>query len=182
MGKFIIGTFAILAWAFYEMSGGADFVPQERMAAATPDVTEPVAVAPEPTTTRADTGTLSDVAAEPAPPQVQDVAALPDVEPVPAPQTAGSATDVIGIDNTPVFASLSGADNAALAPTNPFREVAARAVNMRNGPSTSFDVIDTLPQGTQAEIMDSDGTGWVRVFIPGTGQTGWMAERLLSDE
>ncbi|SEP70701.1 SH3 domain-containing protein [Loktanella sp. DSM 29012] len=184
MGKFIIGTFAILAFAFYELSGGADFVPEERIAQAPavqpeePD-TQTVAAAPVPDLpeqpTRADTAELTQVAAQPVTASQQEAAALPVATP-----STGSTTEVIGIDTQPTFASLSGTGGADLGAINPIREVAARAVNMRSGPSTAFDVIDTLPQGTQAEIMDSDGTGWVRVYIPGTGQTGWMAERLLT--
>ena len=33
MSKFIVFTFLILGWTFYEMSGGSDFVPQERQVA-----------------------------------------------------------------------------------------------------------------------------------------------------
>ena len=191
MNKFIIGTFAILGWAFYVLSGGADFVPEERVAAvspfATPDpaVAEPVAT--DPVVARAETASLTQLSDAPRPataepalltdPQVQ--APVTTAEPATAPRTPGSSTDVVTTEE-PIFASLSGADDAALG-VNPIREVSARAVNMRDGPGTDFTVLDTLPQGTQAEIMARDGTGWVRVFIPGTGMTGWMAERLLTE-
>ena len=211
MNKFIIGTFAILGWAFWSLSGGADFEPQSRMAEiptveteetptipvapavlaeAAPQDSDPVAEAvqtvdastdgssaADTVVARADTsdlGQLSDSPAGAAPavqPVGQDLAA--------APRTPGSETSASS-DNAPVFASLSGSD-AASAGLNPIREVSARAVNMRDGPGTGFAVIDTLPQGTEAEIMAADGTGWVRVFIPATGMTGWMAERLLTE-
>ena len=86
---------------------------------------------------------------------------------------------MIGIDDAttiaaPAPAAVASPDLLAI------REVAARAVNMREGPDTSYAVIDTLPQGTQTEIIEADNTGWVRVRILNTGQIGWMAERLLT--
>ena len=36
MGRFVIVSFGVLAWVFWEMSGGADFVPEERAAAVDP--------------------------------------------------------------------------------------------------------------------------------------------------
>ncbi|RYH04338.1 hypothetical protein EU805_02925 [Salipiger sp. IMCC34102] len=195
MYKFMIGTFAILGWAFYVMSGGADFVPEERVASAAPAQVDqaPVQTDASPAVpqdravlARADTAPLD----QPAPATETDTgpetavlteatAQPAEQAPAMAPRTAGSSTDIITTEE-PVFASLSGADDTALT-ANPIREVSARAVNMRDGPGTDFNVIDTLPQGTQAEITASDGTGWVRVFIPGTGMTGWMAERLLTE-
>ncbi|WP_372804334.1 SH3 domain-containing protein [Loktanella salsilacus] len=41
-------------------------------------------------------------------------------------------------------------------------------------------MLDTLPRGTQTEVVESDDNGWVRVRVVGTGQMGWMAERLLT--
>lgn len=194
MGKFIIGTFAILAWAFYVMSGGASFQPETRMAEAatqTPDVT------------RARTAGLIDIVpsaeAAPAPAAAAPAAAAPaamtTAEATPA-ETANTPVQ-ISLETAPVyegqtiesstieptFASLSAPAPAAVASPDltAIREVAGRAVNMREGPSTSFAVIDTLPQGTQTEIIDSDGTGWVRIRVVETGQMGWMAERLLTN-
>ena len=197
MNKFIIGTFAILGWAFYALSGGADFEPQARMAAAdriaaneTPTVpvaTEVVAAAQpagveatpalsetDPVATRAETASLGQLTDTPA-------TVVPATQPLEqelatAPRTPGSQSTSSG---EPLFASLSGSDASGGLPS--IREVSARAVNMREGPGTTFAVIDTLTQGTEAEVMASDGTGWVRVFIPQTGMTGWMAERLLTE-
>ena len=61
------------------------------------------------------------------------------------------------------------------------RSVSGDWVNMRSGPSTNYDVLDTLPRGTQAEVMEVDADGWARIRVTNTGQEGWMAERLLSD-
>ena len=194
MGKFIIGTFAIMAWAFYVMSGGPNFVPQTRMAAAD---------APQPEVTRAQTTEMAAVAS-PADSASVDAAvvtaepAAAEIAPRPI-GTADAAAQPIAIsletapvfdgetsesgDGAPSFTSLSAPAPAAVASPNlaSLREVAGRAVNMREGPSTSYNVIDTLPQGTQTEVVDSDGAGWVRVRVVETGQMGWMAERLLTN-
>lgn len=204
MGKFIIGTFAILAWTFYVLSGGADFVPETRVAKAdpfkaTPDRTPPADVvaliAPVPQdrpaaeavpvgAAAAATAPVDPVSMTPPPAieSAQDATPIA-VSATATPAFAGSEANVIGIE--PTFTSLSapapaspaapaGADVATL------REVAARAVNMRAGPDTSYSVLDTLPQGTQTEVVESDGAGWVRVRVVDTGQMGWMAERLLT--
>lgn len=174
------------------MSGGSDFVPTPRAvadsgpAAAPVDVT-PAAQAPAPDRVVADAGAVT-----PPPPAATPVDATTAAITLPAtdavviagadavPAFAGSVSDIIGIE--PTFTSLSGSDPVVtgVSANTPVREVSARAVNMREGPSTSFAVIETLPQGTQAEVIEADGTGWVRVRVIGTDQTGWMAERLLT--
>lgn len=63
---------------------------------------------------------------------------------------------------------------------NPYWEVAGSRVNMRDGPSTNFGVIATLTQGTQLIVIESQDSGWAQVEILNTGQTGWMAQRLLT--
>ena len=191
MGKFIIGTFAIMAWAFYVVSGGANFVPETRIAAAD---------APQPEVTRAQNAEMNAVT---QPVAVQPAAPAPEQTLTQAAPRATESTDAtaepieVALTTAPVFAgetaeagdamttftSLSAPAPAAVASPDPtvLREVAGRAVNMREGPSTSYNVIDTLPQGTQTEVIDSDGAGWVRVRVVGTGQMGWMAERLLTN-
>ena len=52
---------------------------------------------------------------------------------------------------------------------------------MRAGPGTSFDVVDTLPQGVEAEILQVNEADWAQIRLLETNQTGWMAAWLLSD-
>jgi len=61
------------------------------------------------------------------------------------------------------------------------RAVAGSRVNMRQGPGTNFSVLDTLDGGTEAEVLEVNANGWARIQVLTTGQTGWMAERLLTD-
>ena len=194
MGKFIVISFLLLGWAFYEASGGAEFAPELRADTTSPEdvvtpddtpdagrdvavtraastemtnIVRPVAAsAPPPTPTPV-------IAPEPAP--VESAESAPQATAPTAPRTAGTTTGVTTIAEPASFTSLSSPDTTRL------REVAGARVNMRSGPSTDYDVLDTLAQGTQAELLDLDGNGWARVQIVTTGQIGWMAARLLTD-
>ncbi|WP_386684302.1 SH3 domain-containing protein [Loktanella sp. R86503] len=174
MGKFIIGTFVILAWAFYAMSGGASFEPETRLAKAPPPASEASAPVEVPVTT------LAAPVPVPTPPVPAPEAELVEAATQVAATFDGATAEVTGI--TPEFTSLAAPAPADVASPDlgSLRLVDARAVNMRAGPDTSFDVLDTLPRGTQTEVVENDGNGWVRVRVINTGQMGWMAERLLT--
>lgn len=157
MGKLIVGTFLILGFAFYELSGGADFVPEgqkEQIAAA--QVVEETT----PEVTRTNSATLLNVAAE-APAQEAQIiqAAVEVIEP--------EVEEVVVVEQEPAPLDL--------------RLVSGSRVNMRAGPGTNYSVLDTLNGGTEAEVIEIDAAGWARIRITDTGQIGWMAERLLSD-
>jgi len=168
----MILTFLILGWTFYEMSGGADFVPETReMAAARQPQAQPQAQ-PQPTVTRpVETPTLISLSLP-----VRDAAPEPEVEarviaPI-APATESKVTEVT---------SIAPADLPVAEPPPDVRAVAGSRVNMRAGPGTNFGVVNAFNRGTEAEVLMVDDTGWAQIRILDTGQTGWMAERLLSD-
>lgn len=173
MGKFIVFTFLMLGWAFYEMSGGADFVPEERQVAEV----EPEAPAPE-VTRAAGTATLISLS-------------LPAREVTPAPEVTAEpvAAAVIAAPQPVTEAPEADAPEAvveqvvqqAASPALDLRFVDAARVNMRAGPGTNFTVVAAFDRGTEAEVMLVNGDGWAQIRIPATGQTGWMAERLLTD-
>ncbi|SEW46495.1 SH3 domain-containing protein [Cognatiyoonia koreensis] len=165
MGKLIVGTFLILGLAFYELSGGSDFVPESRITqVATAEVIEE---APAPEVTRASNATLVNVAAEPEP------------TPVPEAEILQAVAEVVEEEAEPAPAPVE------IAVTEPepldLRLVGSSRVNMRAGPGTTYAVLDTLDGGTQTEVIEVNADGWARVRISDTGQIGWMAERLLSD-
>jgi uncharacterized protein YraI len=56
--------------------------------------------------------------------------------------------------------------------------VATASVNVRTGPSTSYNAIDTLRPGEQVAIVDRDGS-WCAVQK--SGPDGWVACRYLSN-
>lgn len=157
-------TFGVLGWSYYEMSGGADFVPapSEKVAIFAPytPATEPVQPAAETNVvlasataetpaqedvTRADTSTLMSIS-------------LPD-DPLPDDP----------VENVDEVAPLD------------LREVAGARVNMRQGPGTNYAVLDTLPRGTSVEVLEVDAEGWAKLRVMDNDQIGWMAERLLTD-
>ncbi len=184
MGKFVVVSLLLLAVAFYELSGGADFEPELRAPVAVAEtelapVDAPVA---EPQVTRADTVSLIQIAGPaPATPTAAQAPAQSLASPASfnAPLPAGQVvitpapTDVVE-EPTPVAQPLA---TAAI----DIRSVAGSRVNMRSGPSTDFRVLDTLPRGTEAEVLEVNADGWARIRLMNTGQEGWMAERLLSD-
>lgn len=207
MKRFIVLSFLFLGWGFYELSGGADFVPEVRdgstqvaeAATTAPDTDEATLV------TRASTRT-SELAA----PTVLTTslgggnrtddglivqASLSDDVP---------EADIVVEEEAFVFESLvEGAPSVAdilpetevtisrpeAAPTltqepavsGDIRRVAGSRVNMRSGPGTNFGVVVTLSQGADVEVFEVNSDGWARLRNVATGQEGWMAERLLSD-
>ena len=161
MPKLITASTFILFWVFYEMSGGADFEPRERVIVTNapflkPDERQPVYVRPAtaPMVTNASFTTVETTPAPAAP-----VAAEPVVVAAPAPE----------------------APEAVATPTLTLVYVAGDRVNLRRGPGTDHPVVDTLTKGTEAELIASNDIGWARIRLTGTDQEGWMAESLLSD-
>jgi len=164
MSKFIISTCLLMFWVFYEMSGGADFEPLERkipVAKAPVQATPDIPVVP---VVQAAVVTVS-----------QDVTPVKDAkEPmgytiIPAPEAKIEQVALV-TETTPQTDALASA----------FHTVAGDWVNMRDGPSTDFLVLDTLPRGTEAEVLAVNADGWARIRIVSSGQIGWMAERLLT--
>lgn len=175
MGKFMIATFLLLGVAFYEMSGGADFVPEERpVAVADAVVEEP---APAATVTRAVSTPLVQINTQPSPLiTVQPAVAVSEEPAVTAEPVA--LTEDIAEPAAEEPAAIEVA--AAPAPSTDIRFVGSSRVNMRAGPGTNYSVLDTLDGGTELEVLEVDATGWARVYVPSAGIEGFMAERLLT--
>lgn len=164
MRKFIIFTFLMLGWTFYEMSGGADFVAQERQVAQVA-VVEPE---PEVQVTRASFSTLDVLPAQ--------VVATPQADVVLAVATPTPAVAEV-IEDAPEVTLVSLAQPAPV----DLRQVSGARVNMRSGPGTDYRVLDTLTRGTSAEIIEMNQNGWARIRVQDTGQIGWMSARLLTN-
>lgn len=181
MGKFIAFTFLMLGIVFYEMSGGAEFEPELRapIAVASTDL-EPVAEpAFEAEVARADTASLIQIAA----PVAEAAPAAPALVAAPVSYTGPLPAGQVVITPAPAPAVEAAAEPvvADAAPLYDIRSVAGSRVNMRSGPSTDFRVLDTLPRGTEAEVIEVNAEGWARIRLMTTGQEGWMAERLLTE-
>ena len=172
VSKFIIATFLILGWGFYELSGGSEFEPE-----AWPQTAEAsTAIASDTSSasvTRSETITLN------LTPNV--VQASLDVPVAQAePRTAEELVLAIAASVEDVVAEVEVAVAEQASAALDLRAVAGSRVNMREGPGTNFGVIDTLTGGTEAEVIEVNAEGWAYIRLVGTNQTGWMAERLLN--
>lgn len=60
------------------------------------------------------------------------------------------------------------------------REVTGKVVNMRAGPGTDFATVGTLSRGDRIAVLDEPGNGWLMFEVVETGETGWMADWLVT--
>lgn len=196
MKKFILLTFVFLGWAFYEESGGADFVPRKAELMATAAEARAAAEAER---------ALAE-AAKPAPPPiavpVEVVLAVKDGPVTVAPRSDPAPVATVAASDSPPEVTLvsleqSGAlfarplqqlDDQGANPAAPgvvlqprqidMRIVTGNRVNMRTGPGTSFGVMGSLVRGDEVEVISDQGIGWVKLRTE-DGRVGWMAESLL---
>lgn len=174
MKKFILLTFALLGWSFYEMSGGSEFQPPVQAAQASTMQTDEEA-APE----NAAHDILARASTEP---QESDAADLvTKASAVVGEQEAELEKAVLeaSLDTRTDATQPSASATGSAASDMPIVEVAGSRVNLREGPGTTNPVIVTLDGGTEAQKLESRD-GWARIRISETGQEGWMAERLLT--
>ena len=193
MKRFIVLTFLFMGWGFYELSGGADFVPETREVAEAPAAEPAPAPAPEfevtrsePLTTFTPPSPARSVTA-PAVAEPPEEITLAGIGETPAPPAEEVAEEVYVFqslaEGAPVFADILQTEPVTAAAPQAadldLRQVAGTRVNMRTGPGTSYSVIVALPQGTETEVMDVVD-GWAQIRVTETGALGWMAERLLT--
>jgi uncharacterized protein YgiM (DUF1202 family) len=164
MKSYVWLTFAFLGWGYYEMSGGADFEPEQRQVA----IAEVEAETPE-VVTRANTTTLLSVSTSNASQPVVDDREV---------TQAVAEAEALGVMDAPEVVEVVA---PVVEPKPDLREVAGSRVNMRMGPSTDFEVITTLNGGTKLEVLEVTEDGWANVTTVERGIEGWMAERLLTD-
>ncbi|MEX0309627.1 MAG: SH3 domain-containing protein [Tateyamaria sp.] len=203
MTRFIIVTFAFLAFAFYEMSGGADFDPEEtRLARIDPPLVveeeklETVtAQAPVPslsndvTRVSLNLNSVNDVLRpqrsvqttparqRPAVEEETTEIALSEEEPTIVLPSLIVNTAVI----TPVDFNGSAAEEVNTSTTDrDVRSVSARSVNVRGGPGTNYSIVDKLTRGSEVEVLQDPGNGWVKLRTLNNGTVGWMADYLLT--
>ena len=194
MLRFMVVTFLLLGWGFFELSGGTDFEPPQREEASLNALLQQVAEDEGAEVTRASAAQSITILGEPTVP-VQTQAAVTPLTEVPtaeSPTTLASFGQVTPIDTTEPEAPV---EEVAIAPETEvapilgleslvtaldLREVTGTRVNMRTGPGTNFDVITQLVQGDQAEVLQSSDNGWVNIRVLATGEEGWMAARLMT--
>lgn len=171
MGKIIIITFAFLGFAFYEMSGGDEFVPiaEEKRAALELERAEKARMLAEAKAEQQKAApvaqvTLASAVVTRSKPEVQNDEV---VAAVAAALEADKAEEIVAevVEETPAL---------------DLREVTAARVNMRNGPGQKFNVVAKLTSGEKVEILQDPGDGWVKLRVAESGRVGWMADFLLT--
>ena len=204
MRGYVFISLILMGWAFYELSGGDDFVPASQMAAraaeptsqmapvdstAGAEVAARAAISPavvDLNIAKASAAPSDAVRAEPA------VARMVDAAPVPARdvrRNIGEGTlRVVALDRTDEATARAAVQSAisssstqsAVVATGDYRTVSGNSVNMRNGPGTSYSVLGRLGRGDRVEVLSDTGNGWVKLRSEETGRVGWMADFLLS--
>ncbi|WP_373355397.1 SH3 domain-containing protein [Pseudoroseicyclus sp. CXY001] len=176
MKSFIAVTFLFLGGAYYALSDGPNFVPQQQ----TYEVAEAGAEAGDVDVTRA-AGAEVTLASF----SEQGSLALPAIA---APATAEPAAlevvpeETITLTESGTEPATEAVEAAAEAPeADPLWMVDGSRVNMRAGPGTNYLVVDTLSEGTALEVMETR-SGWARIRTVDGGVEGWMAERLIAPQ
>ncbi|MDA7429649.1 SH3 domain-containing protein [Primorskyibacter aestuariivivens] len=202
MKQYVLLTFGFLGFAFYELSGGADYEPRLEFASG-----GALSAAPDVEVTRlalADTATLAEKpASDDINHQLEQAvleallstksAMVTAYEPVAttslhrvkvtlpvAPQSAAAQT-VAAVTPEPEPTPEPTAEPEQSARID-LRSVARDRVNLRSGPGTEFDVMGRLTRGTTVMVLEEPGDGWVMLQIVPGGKIGWTADWLLSKD
>lgn len=108
--------------------------------------------------------------------------------PVPEPAVQRSTPAPEPVVAAPVVVAAPKADvqQVALAPEPepeplPLLFVNSNAINVRQGPSTSYSVVGRLTRDEAVLAIEPEQNGWVRIRIEGDGVEGFVAARLLTD-
>jgi len=178
MKTIILLSFGFLGFAFYEMSGGADFEPASvRMASLKSSASEPtqsedkvaeISAASNVTRVALDLTNVSDAAAHAtvAPAVMKPQATIID----------SAQTEQV------ILPSLIATTQSTTIPDSigDIRTVSGNRVNVRGGPSTSHGVVNKLTRGASVEILEDNGDGWVLMQPVDGGESGWIADFLLT--
>lgn len=90
----------------------------------------------------------------------------------------GGAGNLWRAATAPATAAKTVQSHSASAPLDTPRLVNVASLNVRHTPSTSGELIMTLPRGTALRVLDRQG-GWLLVDLNPTLE-GWVAERLTT--
>ena len=199
MMKLATASMFVLFWVFYEVSGGADFTPRERVV---------VSQAPWVLREQAEQAALQAPMAETAPVAVVTATPLSPATPTPAAtpvQVALQTEEVPDVEEEAVITAATAAPaetsdeviEVAFTPTTRAKTlrlsppVAAPAevllvsgsrVNMRAGPGINHAVLETLLLGTRVEKVSAADNGWMEIRLVNGGSIGWMSADFLQAE
>lgn len=192
MGKFIPIAFSFLGFAFYELSGGADF-DGEALRLSRVDTTTVKTGLPKVKLAQAQKNNLKDhtvvsrALINLASAQKLDVTDIATAKPQ-ITQTSfvvGQQQDVASAIILPSLIAQPDADFDVQAPLatigQDLRLVTGNLVNVRGGPGTEFDVVGKLARGATVEVLAENGDGWVEMRSTNGEVIGWMADFLLNE-
>lgn len=206
VARFILVTFGFLGWAFYELSGGSDF-DGEALRLSRIETQDLSPVAPEKAQTllasvdtsqaqQSDdvtrsalnlTTTKNIITPKPTVVATQAVATATSANVVEASLVTGEAfIDDLTAEPTIILPSLvAGLNPSAVQPLqevndSDIRSVTGSRVNVRGGPGKDYSVVNSLTRGTEVEVLQDPGDGWVKLRPVDGGPVGWMADFLLT--
>ncbi|CUH78952.1 SH3 domain-containing protein [Tropicibacter naphthalenivorans] len=184
MTRVILLTFGFMSWAWYELSGGADFVPGNNgvqlIAVYEPTETpEPVQENVQPQVARANMGSeLTTFEGFARQQRVYEFDNAQPIKTVLAPVAARAIPAEAVIEQVAV--RDQGKPGVTVASSIDYREVTGSRVNLRGGPGTSYNVVTQLLRGEEVEIMDETGDGWVKLRALDGNDIGWMSDSFLT--
>ena len=163
MPKLIAFSCFMLFWVFYEISGGSDFAPRERVVVSQSPFSQSTrSKAANPVKYHADV--VISAAYEPIVTTPLDIDKPEENAPH---MPEGTVINVAAAAQAPLVYELHIVD--------------ANRVNLREGPSTTHRILETVSRGSAAEVISLNGDGWAQIRLTSSGQMGWMATRLLSE-
>lgn len=192
MWRFMLVTFGFLGFAFYELSGGADYRPSDgslqqvmaerRAAGAQPQTalarSKPRDAAPAPAQTAQEPGSSTLILA---------ASGGEDLAPARAPEKPAAVTlsqpviDTEKADKLTALAESIVQPREETGPQADIREVTASRVNLRSGPGTGYPRVGGLSRGDAVEVIGDDGSGWVKLRVMESGRVAYIADFLLSE-
>ncbi|MGO4909185.1 SH3 domain-containing protein [Pseudorhodobacter sp. W20_MBD10_FR17] len=124
------------------------------------------------------------VPAAPAKPAPKANVKLASSAPAKAQQPAKATSTIAGdfvLSAPEKVAAVKAAPAPAVPETAPIMYISSRSVNVRQGPSTDYEVVGRLVRAEAVSVISPEENGWVRIAIEGDGLEGYIAARLLSD-
>ncbi len=211
MPRLIIVSFLFMAWVFYELSGGPEFVPRglrppkpdPQVAAVKPSPAPqpqaPVIAPRKPRATDPDEISRESRIAALKASQAERAERLAQLRSglggglvfYPGPGESGGGIALTSLEEGAAGlhdAAPEPAAEPAAAPAPPpepepdIREVTGTRVNMRDGPGTIYAVVARLSIGHKVEVLGTSGTGWLRLRTVPERQIGWVAASLVSKQ
>lgn len=199
MMKLATASMFVLFWVFYEVSGGADFTPRERVVVSqAPWVLREQAEQAALQAPMAETAPVVAVTATPLSPATPTPAAAPvqvalQTEEVPVAEeeaviTAATAApaetsdEVIEVAFTPTTRAKALRLSPPVTAPAEILLVSGSRVNMRAGPGTNHAVLETLLLGTRVEKVSAADNGWMEIQLVEGGSIGWMSADFLQAE